>query len=414
MIAASANKCRVVAYLSLFKAVYFILLSVALLVWPMTTKDNKEFLSDRQLWTSDGHLLLRSHFVAWDADYYLCLSKEGYKPGSEACAFYPLYPFLIRWVSTVTGGNDVLVGILLANLFSLAAFVLFFQMAVRRYGKSAAVLALLLLLTFPGSLFFQFIYTESLFFLLLMLLCFALERGYFALTLGAAFLLPLTRAVGIFCIFPLLWHLFFKSPPTWWMNITSRQGWTGRFVRSMGLFNRDSLVLNSPARSGIGTVFLVLAPILGWLTYFVLMRKWTGNAFEGIEAQKQFGVQSIHNLFDPLWFAKHLFFPTGWHNSTGSVLDRCIFILLIYCFPLIWKLDKGWCVWAFFLGVVPAVSGGFTSYTRFASVVFPLFIALGVFLNKSGLCWLRWLVLTTFIVVHLILVWRFVNFRWAG
>jgi hypothetical protein len=144
------------------------------------------------------------------------------------------------------------------------------------------------------------------------------------------------------------------------------------------------------------------------------MWKWTGNAFEGFEAQKHFGVQSIHNLFDPFRFVTKLFNPTEWHEYTGSLLDRCVFILLIYCFPLISKLDKSWCVWAFFLGVVPAISGGLTSFTRFASVVFPLFIALGVLLSKPGMRWWRWLVLTTFVTLHLILVWRFVNLRWAG
>ncbi len=144
------------------------------------------------------------------------------------------------------------------------------------------------------------------------------------------------------------------------------------------------------------------------------MWKWTGDALEGIEAQKQFGVQSIHNLFDPIRFVKLLLNPTDWHAFTGSLLDRCAFILLIYCFPLIWKLDKSWCIWAFSLGAVPAASGGFTSFTRFASVEFPLFIALGVFLTKAGMRWWRWLVLVTFVTLHLILVWRFVNFRWAG
>ncbi len=126
------------------------------------------------------------------------------------------------------------------------------------------------------------------------------------------------------------------------------------------------------------------------------------------------GVQSIHHLFQPGRFVTLLFSPTNWHGYTGSLLDRCVFILLIGCLPFIWRLEKSWCIWAFFLGVVPAVSGGFTSFTRFASVVFPLFVALGVYLSKPGMFWWRWLVLTTFVTLHLLLVWRFVNFRWAG
>jgi hypothetical protein len=71
-------------------------------------------------------------------------------------------------------------------------------------------------------------------------------------------------------------------------------------------------------------------------------------------------------------------------------------------------------VWAWVLGVMPAMSGTFTSFTRFASCAFPMFIALGVFLGRRQWRWLRWGLLAVFEVLHLVLVWRFVNFRWAG
>jgi hypothetical protein len=303
----------------------------------------------------------------------------------------------------------------MGNLFSLAAFVILFRIAAERYGSAAAVWAILLLMLFPGSLFFQFIYTESLFLLLLMLLCLALEWENHSLALVSAFLLPLTKAIGVFCVFPLLWHLFFTSPPSWWRSLANRQGLAGRSARFIGARGCNSSELNTPGWSRASAAWLVLMPIIGWCAYLLLMQKWTGNAFEGFEAQKLFGgTQSIDHFFQPTGFVIQLFHPTGWHGYKGSLLDRCVFILLIYCFPLIWKLDKSWCIWAFFLGVVPAVSGGFTSFTRFAAVIFPVFIALGVFLSKPGLRWLRWFTLTIFVVLHLILVWRFVNFEWAG
>jgi hypothetical protein len=206
-----------------------------------------------------------------------------------------------------------------------------------------------------------------------------------------------------------------RSPPIWWLRLASQQTWPGRIAQFFKPRGSDSPALNSPGWSGTNAVCLILAPFLGWATYFLLMWHWTGNAFEGFEAQKQFGgVQSIHHLFEPVRFVTQLFNPTTWHEYTGSTLDRCVFILLINCFPLIWKLDKAWCAWAFFLGVVPAMIGGFSSYTRYSSVVFPLFIALAVFLSKPGMRWLRWPVLATFVILHLILVWRYVNFKWAG
>jgi hypothetical protein len=363
--------------------------------------------------TPDAYPTLEQHFVTFNAEHYIFLSEMGYKRGLAECAYYPLYPLLIRGVTEFTGVNDVLIGMLLANLFSIAAWALFHQMTVRRYGESVAALALTLLLLFPGSLFFQFAYTESLFFLLLMLFCAAMERQRLLLTMATGFLLPLTRAVGVFCVFPLMWHLFFRSPPVWWLGLANHSGLVGKIARFAGP-RHSSPASKSPNWRRAGAVCSVLAPFLGWATYFLLMWKWTGNPFEGIEAQKQFGVHSIHHLFDPIRFLTELFNPTTWHGYRGSLLDRCVFIMLIDCFPLIFKLDKAWCVWVFFLGVVPAMSGGFTSFTRFASVVFPLFIALAVFLDKPGFRWLRWFTLAVFAILHLILVWRFVNFKWAG
>jgi hypothetical protein len=397
------NGLQIAGYLLLFKTTYFALLTAGLLLWP---GPNENPYSNRPSSTS-----LKSRFSATDGRAYLLLSREGYKQSTAECAFYPLYPLSIRWASAITGCDDVLVAIVLSNLFSTAAFVFFFKVAARRFGETAAVLALALLLAFPGSLFFQFIYTESLFLLLLMLLLLGLDENHCGMALAAAFLLPLTRAVGIFCVFPLLWHVLFTPPPAWWLGLARRSGWVGPIMRFIGPRGADSSILTW---RGAQSVLLVMAPLLGWLTYFLLMWKWTGNPFEGMDAQKQFGgVQSIHHLFEPIRFVTQLFSPTEWHAFRGSLLDRCVFILLIYCLPLIWKLDKSWCIWAFFLGVVPAVSGGFTSYTRFASVVFPLFIALGVFLSKPGR-WCRCLVLATFAILHLVLVWRFVNFKWAG
>jgi hypothetical protein len=81
---------------------------------------------------------------------------------------------------------------------------------------------------------------------------------------------------------------------------------------------------------------------------------------------------------------------------------------------VLWRLDKGLLVWAYVLGILPATSGTFTSFTRFASCAFPMFIALGVVLSRREWRWWRYGLLVVFMVLHVTLVWRYVNFRWAG
>ena len=391
---------RLLGALLLFKCLYFSALYGAVWFWP-ADQDAPMYPGARQEYTPDGYLTFASHLGSWDAEHYLFIAAHGYEAGAGRCAFYPLWPYLVRGFSVLLGGNQVLAGALLANLFSLAGFLLFFKLAEKRLGASTAVLALGLLVLFPGSLFFQFIYSESLFFFLLVLLCFSLERNALTLAAIAGFLLPLTRAVGFISLVPIATHLLSQIPPGAWP----------RFLRE-DPFGKTLLGPGSPTPRR--HLWLLLAPVLGWSSYLLLMWIWTGNAFEGFHAQKQFGVQAMDKLLDLPQFVVELFSPTAWHDFTGSFLDRAVFAVLLACLPIIWKLSRTWFLLTLVLGIIPAVTGTFTSYTRFASVVFPLFIAMAVFLDKPKLTWLRWPVLSGFAVVHGALLWKFVYFRWAA
>lgn len=423
---------RICCLLILFKAAYFVVIVGVLLLWPDMEQDT--FFSYIH-WPRNGEPEFASHFGTWDSAHYLYLSQAGYSSGVPSCAFYPLWPVLIRWFSVVTGGNHLLAGLVLSNLFSLAALVLFFRMVGQRLGWSVAKLSLLLLLAFPGSLFFNFIYTESLFFLLLMVFCDGLERNRYSVVWVSALLLPLTRAVGVFCIFPLIWHLEQTSPPAWLAKLKRPPKWLRRFgmVREGTVDMGNSAVPHlipelhaelSPARCQLGTFpgqgnqmvwLLILAPGLGWASYFLFMWAWTGNAFEGFEAQNYWDrVQSIGNIVNVPKFVAGFLNPYSWHEFTGSILDRCVFILLLSCLPMIWRLDKGWFIWSIVLGVVPAMSGTFTSFTRFASMVFPIFIVLAMILQGHPRRYLRAGLVGVFLILHVTLLWRFVNFRWAG
>jgi hypothetical protein len=140
----------------------------------------------------------------------------------------------------------------------------------------------------------------------------------------------------------------------------------------------------------------------------------TGNPFEGFEAQRFWGVHSLGNLLNIPKFVCGWCNPNDWHGFSGSLLDRAIFVVMMCCVPVLWRLSKPLVLWAYILGVVPAMSGAFTCYTRYASVAFPFFLALGVLLAPPDRRWLRYGVLGAFVVIHVALVWRYVNFQWAS
>src|SRR6185369_16249044 len=397
---------RVALWLLLTKAIYLTLVYAAISMWPSMDETYRSTIH----WPRESEPVLGSHFATWDGSHYLYLSEIGYSKGAPACAFYPLWPLTIRWFSVFTGGSHLIAGILLANVFSLVAWMIFYHVVSERFGEPVALWSLVLLIAFPGSLFYQFIYTEPIFFLLVMLLWFGLEKERYDVAWIAACLLPLCRPSGIFCLLPIAWHLLTKRPLPWFRRI---QGW---WFRRRGKASPGQALANSSvkAQNAVHSYSLLLAPLLGWAAYFELMESWTGNPFEGFQAQRYWGIHSITNLINVPKFLLGLFTPTEIHAYTGSMLDRFIFIVLLYTLPLIWRLGKDLLVWTYLLAIVPAMSGTFTSFTRYESPAFPMFIALAVFFVGRKRRWplIAFLILSA--VLHGILVWRFVNFRWAG
>jgi hypothetical protein len=319
----------------------------------------------------------------------------------------------------------LIAGLVLANILSAAGCLLFFSLAGNRFGAPAAKLALLFLLAFPGSLFFQFVYSEPLFFFLVMLLWWGLERRCHGVAAAGAFLLPLARSVGVFALLPLAWHVL--EPAVQWLrhktalapptpapslpcDPAATEGAPERRLQAAALRPLASFPLAALA----GRAWLLAAPLAGWSAYLALMAWWTGSPFEGLQAQKHWGVHSAWNLINLPKFLLGLLGPTAWHAFTGSFLDRCVFVLVLCLMPAIWRLGKDMAAWTVMLAWVPAMSGTFTSFIRFASCAFPLFIALGVLLSRPERRAARYSLLAIFAILHAVLVWRYVNCRWAG
>lgn len=402
--------------LAMVKIAYVLCVCAIIFLFP-ANKNSEMGQVAHIVWTSNGHPTFESYFTTWDAAHYLYLAENGYQAGHETCAFFPLWPFSIRCLSALTRSDLIVSGMILTNVFSLAGLFIFFRIVSRRFGERVAWNSVTLLLAFPGALFFQFIYSESLFFLLIMLLCYGLDSNRFAISALAGFLIPFTRAVGIFCVFPVAFLLIKRIIDKFPLQLKSRFSEKDR--------PQEPAVTDYPQRhfanatlwpNVVGYGWVLMLTVGGWIAYLLLMREWTGNAFAGFDAQRHWGVHSVGNIFNVTKFVEAFFHPTRWHAFTGSVLDRCAFLLLLDCLPLVWRLNKVWFVWAIVLGVVPAMSGHFTSFIRFEAIVFPMFVALAVYFNQADKS-KRWLFMFTtiaFASLHLILLWRFLFFMWAG
>jgi hypothetical protein len=313
-------------------------------------------------------------FKHWDSEHYQYLAHERYTAGSALCAFYPLWPICIRIGTFLTGGDYITASYLLCNAFSLIGFLLFFRLVWERHGLGVANRATIILLFFPGSVFFFLPYTESLFLLLLMILLFCLSHTHHKAAALAAFFLPMARAIGIFILPFMLWELWRKKAPL-------RNYW------------------------------ICLTPLLGYALYFAIMYFQTGNALEGFQAQKHFPAQpSIARIADPIGFLDRLIDVSWNHGLFGGWLDRFFFLIFFYTLYAIFRTDSGYGIYAICSGLIPALSNILMSYSRFICLVFPVFIVLGMSIRGRFF----WPFCMACGAAQLIFLIRMVTGRWVG
>jgi len=377
-------------------------------------------------WPPGKKATLTSHFATWDSAHYLVLSKGGYTAGSSSCAFYPLWPMLLRGVNLATGGSrPVLTAMVLANGLSLIGLWLLGRLMERHCGPGISRDALILLLAFPGALFFSFPYTESLYLVLLMAFFWGLELKRWGWVAAAGFLLPLTRAVGVFIVLPLAWWLYELEPKARREEISGNDSRVATSTRSRR--RESALTLPGCKWSGLTSAatrlagmlahrrsLLLLAPLLGYATYFGLMYLWTGNAFEGFEAQKAYPYSpSIKNMFDLPAFWSAFIQVRSLGGMMDSALDRGFFLLFLALLPAVWKRNRVWFWYVLPAGLIPALTSYFMSYRRYIMVLFPLFIVLAQWLGR-GPRWMFWYYVILMAALQAWAVSQFVNFFWAG
>jgi Mannosyltransferase (PIG-V) len=151
-------------------------------------------------------------WARWDSVWFLRIAEHGY--GSlegAAAAFYPLYPASVAVLGRVFLGHYVLAGIVVSLAATLAAFVLFHDLAETKLGAEGARRAVLYLALFPMALFLQAVYSEALFLLLSVAAFVLAERRRFLPAGIVTGLALLTRPVGV-ALLPALALLAWRSP----------------------------------------------------------------------------------------------------------------------------------------------------------------------------------------------------------
>jgi hypothetical protein len=154
--------------LTAFLAIRILLLAVAVLVvalYPGSLDPQASFRQRIGIPAVEGPVpnALWGVWLRWDTLWYIRYARDGLLPADhpEYRAFWPLYPWLMRWVAPLLGGSHLAAGLLISNAALVVALVLFYRLVEMESDVHAARRGTWYLLLFPSAFFLYAAYSES-------------------------------------------------------------------------------------------------------------------------------------------------------------------------------------------------------------------------------------------------------------
>jgi hypothetical protein len=351
----------------------------------------------------------------WDGVWFVRIASGGYHRSSAA--FFPLYPLLVRALEPLTAHNYVIAGVALSMACYAAAMMLLFRLAADEFGPRVAQWSVVFISLFPMALFFQAVYSESLFLLLTLASLWAGRRGRWALAGLSGLLAALTRNGGLLLMAPLAMM--------WWEQ---RRGCAIRLPG--GPATRRASFTRPPAPWSLAWLMLVPAGLGLYMAY--LWRRFHDPMLFS-DAQRAWG-RSLALPTTAVWrglilAAKAAYWsvarvlsvgPSASATGAGQHLDLLArlpeFLAVLFA---LWLLIGCWrrlpapytayataaCLFPLFY---PSVSQPLSSYPRFLLVNFPLFIVMALLLAERRR-W-RWAVVGVMLALSVVATMLFASF----
>ena len=328
-----------------------------------------------------------SALANFDGLHYLAIAKNGY--GQYEQAFFPLYPLLIKLISPIFLNNQLLTGLIISNVCFFLGLILFYKYLNKGVINHAPT-TILFLLVFPTSFFFGAVYTEGLFFLLVVTTLYFLKKENYLFVFVFGFLTAATRIVGVFLIIPIVFHLLTKYQKS-------------KIKYQKYILNIKNLIL--------------IAPLLGLGAYCLYLYKTTGDPFFFFTSQPAFGAsRSTHliTFFQVYWRYFKIFF-TAAHDFKYfiaiiefSFFSFVLFILVLDLFKnLKLKIKNfdllGLNLFSLVNLILPTLTGTFLSLPRFSLLSLSFFIYLAQIKNN----FIKYLLVGIFLIFHIILLGYF-------
>lgn len=312
------------------------------------------------------------HVLLWpwanfDGVYYLLIAAKGYTVNG---GFFPLFPLLIRIVSSAFGtllAFDPLqfaIAMILVNASTLGSIILLYHVVRLDYSESIAWRSVWMFLLFPTAFFLVAVYTESVFIFLVLTAFYFARRGKWMLAGLCGMMVTATRIVGIALLPALIYEFILQY---------------GGFSKFAVRLKKDIVGMSTRA---LPIAFIPLG-FVGYLWYSAL--KW-GDAFYFIRAQGN--MQNNRSVSAIILFPQTLFryakiltsltpVTYEWWVAVLEVLS-CAFVLWVGYIAWKERIRRSYLLYALLAFFIPTSTGTLTGLPRYALVLFPLFIVLAM------------------------------------
>lgn len=318
----------------------------------------------------------------WDTLQYQAIAERGYLAFENALFVPPLYPLLMRFFGNLLGGNTLLAGLILSNIFGIGAIIAFYKLMLYEFGdEKRGRRATLYLLSFPTAFFIFGAYTESLFLLgaILTLLYLRQEKWLLAGIWGA--IAALSRLPGALILAPILYAAWIA-----WREERNIRIWIAPALTTLG-------AAIFPLYTWLGLGLSPLAPLTTQTSRFhggVTVPGW--NIYMAIK-QISLGIYPITNSFD-------LFFTLLFIAATIAVLKKMPTLYRVYTLSFM----------ALYLFRIAAIYP-LLSNSRYVLSLFPVFMLSAKWGENA---WVNRLILYSSWLGLIFLAGQFAIWGWVG
>lgn len=316
--------------------------------------------TDRFLGGGSFNYNIAPELFSWanfDGEHYLSIAIFGYKEFEQA--FFPVYPMLVSFFSKPFSTdlfsslfNSTIAGLLISNVSFLSSLFILFKLISLDFSKKIALTTIILLLFFPTSFYFGSVYNESLFLLLIVSSFYFARKKRWLLSSIFGFIASATRVFGFLLLPALLLEVYQQkaklSKVFWILSIP-----LGLFLYMFYQY----LVAGDP------------------LAFYHLQGRVGEQHQQGIILLPQVYYRYIKMLLtvdymQPIYQTIILEFATG------------IFFLILPIYGYFKKVRISYLVYAMLGFLLPTIQGSFSSLPRYVIVLFPSFLAAGLWFSS--------------------------------